>query len=291
MKWFIRTTRYAIKAGLFTVSFQKELVSVELEYQTGGVMSGLMAPGLEIENIIACSVILIVLVIISSRHNVLDKAGIIAAILLGSVVGFLGHWTWLGILLGFLASSHKVTKWRFDEKAEKGLCESKDGHRSWGNVIANGGLPGIAAIFSFMNADWDNGIWLFSAAVAVATADTFASEIGCLDDRVRMLTTMKPCEAGLNGGFSPNGQKAAAAGSLAIAALTTCAWLLSGGGAVEGLILATVVAIIGWLGCQVDSLLGALLENRGLMTKGTVNAAAITWGIAMMYLYLGLNWL
>jgi uncharacterized protein (TIGR00297 family) len=254
-------------------------------------MSGLMTPGLEIENIIACSVILIVLVIISSRHNVLDKAGIIAAIVLGSVVGFLGHWTWLGILLGFLASSHKVTTWRFDEKAEKGLCESKDGHRSWGNVIANGGLPGIAAIFSFMNADWENGIWLFSAAVAVATADTFASEIGCLDDRVRMLTTMKPCEAGLNGGFSPNGQKAAAVGSLAIAALTTCAWLLSGGGAVEGLILATVVAIIGWLGCQVDSLLGAVLENRGLMTKGTVNAAAITWGIAMMYLYLGLNWL
>lgn len=262
-----------------------------MQYETGGIMSGLMTPGLETENIIACAVILIALVSVSARYNILDKAGIVAAIVLGSVVGFLGHWTWLGILLGFLAASHRVTKWKFDEKSEKGLCESKDGHRSWGNVIANGGLPGLAAIFSFLNADWENGIWLFSAAVAVATADTFASEIGCLDNRVRMITTMKPCKAGMNGGFSPNGQLAAAVGSLAIAALTIGAWLLSGGGFTTGLILASVVAIIGWLGCQVDSFLGALLENRGLMTKGSVNAAAITWGIAMMYLYLELNWL
>ena len=51
--------------------------------------------------------------------------------------------------------------------------------------------------------------------------------------------------------------------------------------------LALLVALIGWLGCQVDSLLGALLENRGLMTKGTVNAAAITFGIIVMWWHLG----
>ena len=50
---------------------------------------------------------------------------------------------------------------------------------------------------------------------------------------------------------------------------------------------AILVSVIGWLGCQVDSLLGAILENRGLMTKGTVNAAAITSGIIAMWLYLG----
>ena len=51
--------------------------------------------------------------------------------------------------------------------------------------------------------------------------------------------------------------------------------------------LAAVAALIGWLGCQVDSVLGAVLENRGLMTKGTVNAAAITFGIVSMWCYLG----
>ena len=57
---------------------------------------------------------------------------------------------------------------------------------------------------------------MFAAAVAVATSDTWVSEIGCLDNRARMITTFKPCEAGVNGGFSPNGQLAAAVGGILI---------------------------------------------------------------------------
>ena len=254
-------------------------------------MSDLLTPGLSTANIIACSVIIIGLVAVSTKFKVLDKAGIIAAIVLGSVVGFLGHWTWLLILLGFLAASHRVTKWKFEEKAERGLSESADGHRSWGNVLANGGLPGLVALVACLVEDWENGVWLFTAAVAVATSDTFASEIGCMDERVRMITTMKPCEPGLNGGFSPNGQIAAALGAISISFLALVInWLPASGDLVEGITLAAVASIIGWLGCQVDSLLGALLENRGLMTKGTVNAASISIGIAMMYLYLELSW-
>ena len=94
-----------------------------------------------------------------------------------------------------------------------------------------------------------------------------------------MITTMKKCEAGLNGGFSPNGQLAAAVGSSIIAIL---AFLSE-----QNIELALLVAIFGWLGCQVDSILGAVLENRGLMTKGTVNAAAITFGILAMWWHLG----
>ena len=137
----------------------------------------------------------------------------------------------------------------------------------------------MVAIIAFILDDDENGLWLFSAAVSVAAADTFASEIGCLDDRVRMITTMKKCEAGLNGGFSPNGQIAALVGSTIIAVLAFVSE--------QNLELAALVAIIGWLGCQVDSVLGAVLENRGMMTKGTVNAAAITFGIIVMWWHLG----
>ena len=90
---------------------------------------------------------------------------------------------------------------------------------------------------------------------------------------------MKRCEPGINGGFSPNGQLAAAAGSGIIALLAFVSE--------QNFELALLVALIGWLGCQVDSVLGAVLENRGMMTKGTVNAAAITSGIIAMWLYLG----
>ena len=242
-------------------------------------MIDIMEPGLTEGNLWVTFGIVGVLVLISEKYRVLDRLGGYAAAALGLIVCGLGHWTWLVILLGFLGTSHKATKWRFDEKAEKGLCESSDGHRSWGNVVANGGLPGLIAIGAWYLNSHDDGLWVFAAAVAVAAADTFASEIGCLDDRVRMITTMKKCEAGLNGGFSPNGQLAAAVGSIIIATLAFVSE--------QNIELALLVALIGWLGCQVDSLLGALLENRGLMTKGTVNAAAITFGIIVMWWHLG----
>ena len=120
------------------------------------------------------------------------------------------------MVLCFLLSSHLATKWRFDEKTARGLNESSDGHRGWINVAANGGMPAIVALLAFIIEDWEHGLWMFAAAVAVATSDTWASEIGCLDDRVRMITTLKPCEAGVNGGFSPNGQLAAATGGILI---------------------------------------------------------------------------
>ena len=242
-------------------------------------MIDVMQPGLEQGNLLVTFGIVGVLILISEKYRVLDRLGVYAAAALGIIVGTLGHWTWLVILLGFLGTAHKATKWRFEEKASKGLSESSDGHRSWGNVVANGGLPGLVAIIAFILDDHENGLWLFSAAVSVAAADTFASEIGCLDNRVRMITTMKRCEPGLNGGFSPNGQIAALVGSTIIAILAFVSE--------ANVELAALVAVIGWLGCQVDSILGAVLENRGLMTKGTVNAAAITSGIIAMWWHLG----
>jgi uncharacterized protein (TIGR00297 family) len=130
---------------------------------------------------------------------------------------------------------------------------------------------------------------MFGAAVAVATADTFASEIGCLDTRVRMITTLKPCERGENGGFSPNGQLAAAVGSVVVALLTLCAWALTqtSSSLEEGMPFFMMLTLIGWLGCQVDSYLGAIFENRGYLTKGGVNGLAILSGVLLMWLYLG----
>ena len=249
------------------------------------VLSG----GLNQGNLIVTTVLLIGLVLTSRRAKMLDNPGILAATALGFVVGGLGHWTWLLILLGFLLASHKATKWRFDEKKTRGMSESEDGHRSYGNVIANGGLPGIVAVLAFITEDWYNGIWMFGAAVAVASSDTFASEIGCLDDNVRMITTMKPCEPGINGGFSPSGQKAAFIGSAMIAVLTFIAWIVTNADVdsmTTGVQKTVFVAIIGWLGCQMDSVLGAVFENRGYLTKGGVNGISITCGMLAMWMVL-----
>lgn len=250
-----------------------------MDFASGGFVSG---------NIIVTSMLIVALVAASLQARILDKNGIIAAALLGFFVGCLGHWTWLLLLLCFLLSSHIATKWRFEEKSERGLNESSDGHRGWINVAANGGMPALVTLIAFLAEDWESGLWLFAAAVAVATSDTWASEIGCLDDRVRMITTLKPCEAGTNGGFSPNGQLAAAAGGILIGVSALLANIVMFSASVsEGLACAAIVAGLGFLGCQIDSVLGAVLENRGLLNKGSVNALSIIAGVALMWFYLG----
>ncbi len=238
-------------------------------------------------NLVVTIALVALLLFMSSKARMLDTTGSRAAAVLGLVVGGLGHWTWLLILLGFLLSSHKATKWRFDEKTALGLCESSDGHRGWTNVVANGAIPGLICIYAYLSEDWTSVVWIFGAAVAVAASDTFASEIGCLDPRVRMITTFKPCQQGENGGFSPNGQLAAAVGSTVVALLTYVSWsLMAEDSTANGLQLTAALAVIGWLGCQIDSFLGALLENRGYLTKGSVNALAITGGVVLMGAYL-----
>ena len=250
-----------------------------MDYLTEGINQG---------NLIISCLIIVVLVVGSTKARLLDSSGVAAAVFVGLTVGVLGHWIWLLILLSFLASSHLATKWKFEEKKARNMSESDDGHRSWMNVIANGGIPTLIATLAFLTENWELGIWVFGAAVAVATSDTFASEFGCLDDNVRMITNFKKCEAGINGGFSRTGQLAALLGAAIMSVLTLIAWFATNKSASMDLGIQNSIAvlIIGFLGCQIDSLLGALFENRGLLTKGGVNALAITSGMLIMWAWL-----
>jgi uncharacterized protein (TIGR00297 family) len=248
--------------------------------------------GLDKTNLWVSISLVILLTVISKYRNILDGPGIATAIILGTIVGVLGHWTWLVILLSFLAAGSAATKWRWEEKSAKGFAESEDGHRKWSNVVANGGIPGVIAIFAFMNESWDSLLPVYGSAIAVAAADTFASEFGCVDPRVRMITTMNKCEPGLNGGWSPNGQVAAFIGAFIIAILTwALGWLLQGGSTTGAMTFIGVVTIVGWIGCQIDSLLGATLENRGLIGKGQVNALSIAAGALIAWQWFAaLGW-
>jgi len=53
-----------------------------------------------------------------------------------------------------------------------------------------------------------------------------------------------------------------------------------------------MVTAVGWIGCQVDSVLGATLENRGLIGKGQVNAISIGIGALLAWQLLDyIGWL
>ena len=238
-----------------------------------------MVGGFNQTNLLISVALVMILMVISRIRKILNESGTWAAAIMGLVVAIGGHWTWLITLLAFLSAGFFVTRWRYDEKKEMGFNEGEDGERDWTNVISNGGVPMLISLYAFMTEDWQELLPIFVASVAVATSDTFASEVGCLDKRVYMITTLKKCEPGLNGGFSPNGQIAALVGALLISLVATALGMLVDAEALSSPVEFIVsISIIGFLGCQVDSLLGALLENRGYIGKGTVNTLAIATG-------------
>tara|TARA_B100001758_G_C18118386_1_gene457386 strand:- start:249 stop:575 length:327 start_codon:yes stop_codon:yes gene_type:complete len=101
--------------------------------------------------------------------------------------------------------------------------------------------------------------------------------------RTRSILNLKAVPPGTNGGMSPTGTVAALAGAVIIA-LFSVALSSTAGDQTPALMLFTIVAVIGWLGCQIDSLLGALLENEGYIGKHTVNFLATMSGAALAVL-------
>ena len=77
-----------------------------------------------------------------------------------------------------------------------------------------------------------------------------------------------------------------------ISVLTLGAWFVTntdGDSFMIGVQKTALVALLGWLGCQMDSLLGAVFENRGYLTKGGVNGLSITFGMLVMWIILSSN--
>ena len=229
------------------------------------------------------------LLLVSMSRDLLDRGGLFAALFVGIVVSLLGHWTWLAVLMTFLIVGSMATKWRFEEKVRISAEEANDGVRGWKNVLANGGMASIVAIVhsSYGGHEWS--YLVLCSAISVAASDTLASEIGSLDPRTRIITTLEAVPAGTNGGMSPTGTLAAFYGALLIATVSTVLGAINGDGTQPAFLFTTVI-VIGWVGCQVDSILGALLENRGYLGKHSVNflstfaGAIIALGAAMRFL-------
>ena len=227
--------------------------------------------------------LIVALLVISRVKDLLDVTGIVAATATGLTVSLLGHWTWLFVLFVFLVTGSLATKWKIEEKRILSLEEANEGLRGWRNVLANGGAVSIVAIYNYFSPGEE---WIYLAAmssISVALSDTLASEIGSLDIRTRSITTLQSVPAGTNGGMSPTGTIAAFFGALIIAIFGVL--LSPDNSTLSSESLFVSLTIIGWLGCQVDSLLGALLENRGCLGKHSVNFLATFSGVLMAIIF------
>jgi uncharacterized protein (TIGR00297 family) len=177
------------------------------------------------------------------------------------------------------------------QKERLGTGEGRRG-RSVAQVTANLGLAALVVsnpVQSWlMDSHWvphhaAMPTMLFALAVAAlaeAAADTVSSEIGqVLGGRPRMITSLKAVDPGRDGAISVAGTLA----GLSAAAIVAYAGMWALGG---GWILFTVSSAGAVFGLFFDSLLGATLEERGLLNNDAVNflstASAAGFALAML---------
>lgn len=236
-----------------------------------------------------------VLCYLAYYEDVLTLDGTVAAFGVGMVIGIFGDVTWLLVLLFFLLSSFIATRYKFALKEAMGVQEGVKGERRASNVLANGVAPMAVAVLSFVDPPWFprtvSGV-VFLSALAVAGSDTLASEIGVLQRNAYLITTFKKVPPGTDGGISLLGQTCAVAAALYTGLV---GWFVLGDLArMYGLSVTmpsmadylVIPAIIGFVGCQIDSVIGATLERRGIVNKKTTNLLATCSGAVLAYLML-----
>jgi uncharacterized protein (TIGR00297 family) len=201
----------------------------------------------------------------------------------GAAVGFvLGVWVYLGygyksflILLAFFVLGSIATRLGYAKKAARGVAERRGGARSWREALANTLAGAFFAILVITTHREKAFLIALVAVFAEAAGDTISSEIGqWLSDRAYLITTFRPVGGGENGGVTIAGTAAGLLASAALAALGYSLGLCGKGGATIALVAAS-------LGNLMDSVLGATLERRGLVSNGIVNFAGTSFAGAV----------
>ena len=117
-------------------------------------------------------------------------------------------------------------------------------------------------------------LFAFCGSLSTALGDTLSSEIGGLFDDPRLITTFKPVEPGTDGAVTWQGELAWLAGVVLTGVLATAVlplgapWLAAG-----------IVALGGFTGMTVDSLLGATVEGGRLGNQWVNFLATLSGGL------------
>ncbi|MEM3437891.1 MAG: DUF92 domain-containing protein, partial [Nitrososphaerales archaeon] len=207
-------------------------------------------------------IVIIAFGLIALKVKAVDFGGFIASIFIGYVILLSGGWYWFLIMLIFFVITTYFTKFKYRYKEMLGFAQEKRGARSWPNVLANGGA---AAIFSIMELRFGGGIYAvaFLGAVASATADTLATEIGLLSKREpRLITNLKKrVTRGTSGGVTLIGTLAALLASFIIGITATILNIITEASPMKILLIVTLGGITGSI---TDSILGATIQRKGL---------------------------
>jgi uncharacterized protein (TIGR00297 family) len=206
----------------------------------------------------------------------LDNAGVVGGLLLALALFVLGLQfgvMFVGSMVLFLIFSAIVTKIGEKRKKKIGTYEKARGIK---NVIANGLGPLMMALLFYlsttkgMNLLGNLSVLGFLGSIAAITSDKFASEIGVLGKEPIELLSLKKVRRGTSGAVSALGLTASFVGSLMISFIVVpyAGMIFS---SYEYTLYAVVaIALGGFLGSIIDSVLG-YYEERGIGNKFSTN--------------------
>jgi uncharacterized protein (TIGR00297 family) len=185
-----------------------------------------------------------------------DRSGAVMGFILGSLI-FLGGGlpAWV-VLTAFFLSSSALSKAGRKKKARLESLHEKGHTRDAAQAFANAGIGSLAmGIYAFF--PWAPLLHIFTGSMAVATADTWSSELGVLSPGApRSVLSFKRVEPGTSGGVTVLGTAASLAGALLIFA-SSLVFYRSQGIVGASLEIAVAICLAALAGSFIDSVLGA----------------------------------
>jgi uncharacterized protein (TIGR00297 family) len=233
----------------------------------------------DLQMVVAAVIVAFTFAYFAYRSKTADLSGLFSSALVGIILLVFAGPRWFLIMLVFFILGSAATKYKFEYKKRIGVEQGRGGARGYRNVFANG-IAATAAAVLFGVFQQPVFIVLYVGCLATAAADTLASEIGVTGGIPWMITTLKKVPIGTNGGVTLVGESVALIGGTVV---SLAAFLLG----VITLPMLVACAIAGFIGTNIDSLIGATLENRGFLgNAGTNLIATIGGGIVAVVIYL-----
>jgi len=192
--------------------------------------------------------------LLSYRARLLTGSGAVAMFVLAVPIFGYGGWAWTVPIVAFFVPSSLLSKVGKAKKRQFHLVFEKSDRRDAWQVMANGGVAGVVAIYYAVTGD-GTVFPIYCAALAAASADTWATELGTLAKGTpRLVTTFRSVPAGTSGGITLTGLMSSLAGSLLVA--------LSGWVFVGTVMTLVMVSLCGLAGSLIDSFLGATVQAQ-----------------------------
>jgi uncharacterized protein (TIGR00297 family) len=212
------------------------------------------------------------------RFKTADLSGLFSAALVGILLMVFADARWFIIMLVFFILGSVCTRYKFEYKKRIGVEQGQSGARGYRNVFANGIIACAAAVLYGVFVE-PVFIVMYVGCVATAAADTMASEIGVTGGIPYLITTFKKVPIGTNGGVTMTGELVALLGGFvvsisALALNVITPWMV------------VICTVAGFVGTNIDSVVGATLENKGFLgNAGTNFLATIGGGLFAVAVY------